>query len=103
MQNNTDNTDLDRVISLLHKHEYTLQSIYNVKNIGIFGSAARKEDKRTSDIDILIELSKPLGFFKFIKLEDFLSMILKRKVDLVTKQALKPIIKQQILHEVIYA
>jgi len=62
----------------------------------------RDEHNKESDVDILVEFSKPVGFFKFIDLEDYLSNILKRKVDLVTNKSLKPAIKDQILKELIY-
>ena len=55
-----------------------------------------------SDIDILVELERPIDFFLFIELEEFLSKILQSKVDLVIKKALKPQIKEFILKEVEY-
>ena len=80
-----------------------LRKDYGVKRIGVFGSVARGKQRKNSDIDILIEFSQPIGLFRFIELEDFLSKKLKRKVDLVSRKALKPVIKSQILKEVIYA
>lgn len=79
-----------------------LRDQYGVENIGVFGSVSRGEEKKSSDVDILVEFSKPLGFFKFIELERFLGELIGRKVDLVTKKALKPVIKDGILAEVIY-
>lgn len=75
---------------------------YYVKNIGIFGSVARGEQTPKSDIDILVEFSAPIGFFDFIKLENELSNLLGRKVDLISKKAMKPAIKDIILNEVAY-
>jgi predicted nucleotidyltransferase len=74
-----------------------------VKAIGVFGSVARSEQKKYSDLDVIVEFSEPVGFFKFIELEYFLSRVLKRKVDLVTKNALKPAIKQNVLKQTVYA
>ena len=51
---------------------------------------------------MLVEFSKPVGFFKFIELEEFLGKLTGKKVDLVTKKALKPAIKNEILQEVSY-
>ncbi|MDP3900494.1 MAG: nucleotidyltransferase family protein [bacterium] len=79
-----------------------LRKTYHVKKIGIFGSFARGDQTKASDIDILVEFKKPIGLFNFIKLEDFLSQTLHKKVDLVSKKALKPTIKKDILKEVIY-
>lgn len=75
---------------------------FGVGKIGIFGSFARNKQTKKSDIDILVEFNQPIDFFDFIDLEDKLSKILKRKVDLVTKKALKPAMKQQVLKDVIY-
>lgn len=75
---------------------------YPVKNIGVFGSVARNEQTEASDIDLLVEFSQPVGFVTFIRLESFLSKRLGRPVDLVTSDSLKPVIRQDILSEVIY-
>ena len=79
-----------------------LQEKFYVKEIGVFGSVARGDETEKSDIDILVAFSMPIGFFDFIRLEDFLSNLLGEKVDLVCKRALKLIIKDDILKEVIY-
>jgi len=94
--------NLDQIKVLLNKHIEILKDNYHVKDIGVFGSVARSENTATSDIDILVEFSQPIGFFKFIELEEYLSKLLSKKVDLVTKKALKPSLKEAILQEVIY-
>ena len=75
---------------------------YNVKRLGIFGSVARGDSKKDSDVDILVEFKSPVGFFDFIMLENYLTESLGRKVDLVTKEALKPLIRDDVLNDVIY-
>ena len=75
---------------------------YFVKKIGVFGSVARDEQTGQSDIDLLVEFSKPVGFITFMRLENFLSERLGNKVDLVTSDSLKPVIRQDVLSEVIY-
>ena len=87
---------------ILINHKQELREKYGVREIGIFGSYIRNENRKDSDIDILVEIEKPMGFFKFIRLERYLSELLGAKVDLVTKKALKPHIGQRILAEVIY-
>jgi predicted nucleotidyltransferase len=62
----------------------------------------RKEAKRTSDLDILVEFKEPIDFFDFLELEEYLSKILKVKVDLVMKKVLRPGIGESILKEVVY-
>ena len=75
---------------------------YSVKKIGLFGSVARNEQTRQSDIDLLVEFSKPVGFVTFMRLENFLSERLGERVDLVTPDSLKAVIQQDVLSEVIY-
>jgi len=79
-----------------------LKETFHVKELGVFGSTVRGEATPQSDVDILVEFSSPIGFFDFIRLEDFLSKLLGKKVDLVCKKALKAVIKEDILKEVSY-
>ena len=79
-----------------------LEQNYHVKRLGIFGSVAKGEQKKDSDVDLLVEFSSPIGFFDFIRLENFLSKILKQKIDLVTKNALKRGMKDEIIKETLY-
>lgn len=74
---------------------------YNVKTIGLFGSALRGEQGPESDIDVLVEFRSPIGFFKFLELEELLAERLGGKVELVSKKALKPEIGRAILSEVV--
>ena len=73
-----------------------------VSRIGIFGSVARGEQTEASDIDILVDFSRPIGFFTFLELEEFLSLNLSAPVDLVTSDALKPVIRERVTAEVAY-
>ncbi|MBI1869480.1 nucleotidyltransferase family protein [Candidatus Gottesmanbacteria bacterium] len=95
-------TNIDHIKTVIQKHSDFLRDTYNVDRIGIFGSIARDEHKETSDVDVLVELSNPLGMFKFIELEEFLSKVIGKKVDLVTNKALKPAIKEEVLQEIVY-
>ena len=75
---------------------------YSIKTLGIFGSYARGSSRKNSDIDILVEFSQTPTMFKFMQLERTLSQILGIKVDLVTRNALKPLIKKNILQEAVF-
>ena len=86
----------------LQKHLDVLRDQYGIDRIGLFGSFARGEQNPKSDIDLLVEFSRPVGLFKFMELENQLSEILGAKVDLVTRNALKPRIGKRILDEVQY-
>ena len=93
--------ELKELQDILVQHKNALKRKYNVKEIAIFGSFVRGQQKKTSDIDILVEFGKPIGFFKFLELEEHLSKLLGAKVDLVSKKALKPYIGQHILKEMV--
>jgi len=68
-----------------------LREHFGVENLALFGSFARGEADETSDIDIVVSLSKPLGF-AFLQLGSYLEGKLGRKVDLVTAQTLEMVI-----------
>lgn len=89
-------------IKIISQNLDSLKKDYGVKKIGVFGSFVNGQPGKNSDIDILVEFLKPVGFFEFVDLENFLSRKLKRKVDLATKNALKPAIKKDVLKEVVY-
>ena len=92
---------LNRIKEIIEKHKDELKKQYGVKEIGIFGSFVRGEAKEDSDVDILVEFERPIGFFKFLELEEYLSKLIDRKVDLVSKKALKSHIGKYILEEVV--
>lgn len=83
---------------LAAQKEYVSQK-YNVASLGIFGSVVRNEAESQSDVDILVEFTKPISFFMFLELEEYLQEILGTKVDLVSKKALKSHISKQVLSE----
>jgi len=91
----------DKIRKILKEHKKELMEKYGVKEIGIFGSYVRGEANQDSDVDILVEFEKPIGFFKFLELEEYLSNLIGIKVDPVSKKALKPHIGKYILEEVV--
>ena len=78
---------------------------YGVQRIALFGSMARGEETRKSDIDILVDFEeprrKPLGLFKWIELEEELGARLGRKVDLVSSTALNKYIRPYVEKEMV--
>ncbi len=74
---------------------------YSVKQIGLFGSFSDDTNTEESDIDLLVEFEKPIGW-KYFSLEIYLEDIFGRKIDLVTKNALKEQIRDRILNQVKY-
>jgi uncharacterized protein len=87
------------ILSKLTELKPILYKDFAVKEIGLFGSYSDNSNSEESDIDILIELEKPIGW-KFFTLELFLENVFNKKIDLVTKNALKEQIKDQILKQV---
>ncbi|NLO01509.1 MAG: nucleotidyltransferase family protein [Bacteroidales bacterium] len=74
---------------------------FAVKEIGLFGSFSDESHTEDSDIDLLVELEKPIGW-KFFSLELYLEKIFNRKIDLVTKNAIKEQIRDSILQKIKY-
>jgi hypothetical protein len=93
---------LDTISKILKNNRGHLLAAYRVKEIGIFGSYARQRQKESSDVDILVEFEESPDLFTFLQFEAQLEKLLKIKVDLVTKQALRPELKERILSEVVY-
>jgi len=93
---------LEEIQKILADHKKELYEKYKIKEIGIFGSFVRGEEKEGSDIDILVEFEEVPGLIKFIEIEEYLSKILGRKVDLVRKPAIRRELKSKILKEVVY-
>lgn len=91
-------------IEILKKHEGIIRQKYGIKKIGVFGSFARGEEKEGSDIDVLVNFEEGAKTFdNFMELKFFLEDLFGRKVDLVTFEALRPQLKDDILKEVSYA
>ena len=93
----------DEIKRKLAQFKPELKSGFQVKEIGIFGSYIRNEQNQNSDLDILVEFEEEPSLFKFMELENYLKTILRVKVDLVMKNALKPQIGRHILNEVVYS
>lgn len=85
---------------LIYKTE--LREKYGVKEIGVFGSYARDEQKKKSDVDIVVELEEPVSLLKLVGLENFLSEIVGIKVDVIPRIDIRHELKDRILKEAIY-
>jgi uncharacterized protein len=93
---------LEAISTILKKNKSRFRKVYKVREIGVFGSYARRRQKESSDVDILVEFDESPDLFTFLEFEGRLEKLLKTRVDLVTKQALRPELKERILSEVIY-
>ncbi len=92
---------VENIKKVLNRHKKVLQTKFNVKEMGIFGSYVRNEQKKQSDLDILVEFEEVPSFFQFIELEDYLKDILGVSVDLVRKKALREELREIILRETV--
>ena len=93
----------DEILAILREELPHLKEEFRVIRIGLFGSYANGEAREDSDIDLLVELDPPVGLFKFVALEDYLSERLGTRVDLVTPDSLKPVMRSDVLEGTVYA
>jgi predicted nucleotidyltransferase len=92
---------LQEIKSTLGNHKSRLFHDYPIKSMAIFGSYSRKEQKDTSDLDILVEFSDNIGV-RFIDLAEELESIIGFKVDLVSKRGIKEKYLNSINSDLIY-
>lgn len=92
----------DEVLSLLKSHKRRLKK-FGVHSLSIFGSIVRNQARKNSDVDILVDFEKPVGLFEFARLKLYLEELLGREVDLVTPEALRKELREDILKEAIRA
>lgn len=95
---------IEEVKEILKKHKEEVSRKYKVSEIGIFGSFVRGEQRKKSDIDILVEFDERNipGLIKFIEMERYLEKLLRKKVDLVRKGGIRRELRDTILREVVY-
>lgn len=96
-------TNTEEIRQSLRERIPELHTRYGVKSLGIFGSYVHSQQKKRSDVDLLVEFedSAPVTLVSFVALERELGKILGKKVDLVERDTLKPVIGKRILAEVI--
>ena len=95
-------SDLDKIKKVLKENKTRLAKEFKVKELGVFGSYIRGEQKKNSDVDILVVFSRTPGLFDYLKVENRLSRLLKKRVDLVMKGSFKPAIGRRVMREVVY-
>ena len=76
------------ILRILEQNHFALKSL-SVKRIGLFGSFLKGRGTDKSDLDFLVSLKNPT-FDNFMETKFLLERLFKRKIDLVTEQALKP-------------
>jgi len=91
------------VIKKLEAHAPAIRTQFGVKRIGIFGSFARGEQTRKSDVDVLVNFAQGYAtLHNFVALCDYLEALFKRKVDLLTVEGIDKYIRHYVEAEVIW-
>lgn len=91
-------SELDEIRAKLAAHRGELDRLH-VRSISVFGSRARGDARPDSDIDLIVEFSKSVGFVHFFKVEKRLERLLGRKIDMTTPGGLHPRLKDAILKD----
>jgi len=92
----------EEILRILKKLKEDIKIKYKVKSIGIFGSYINNEQTDDSDIDFLVEFEENADLFHYVGLILFLEEQFNKKVDVISKPALKEELRKSILQEVIY-
>ncbi len=93
---------LDEIRQILEDHKPLLRRRYKVREIGLFGSYVRGEQREQSDLDVLVEFDEPVSLLDLAALGVFLSDLLGIKVDVVPKRDLREELKQGVLEQAVY-
>lgn len=89
----------NEIIHLIKENYHILTSEFGVSRIGIFGSAARGTMHEDSDLDIVVEFSRPIGF-KFIHFIEYLENLFGKKVDVITKDGIENIRVKEVARNI---
>jgi len=94
---------LEEIKKILAGHKEEIKEKYGVVLIGVFGSCARGKQKEGSDVDILVELERPIGL-RFFELWDYLEEVLGTGLDILTLEAVrqKPLLWESIKEDLAY-
>lgn len=92
---------ISEIKDIINSQKKFLGEKYFVNNVFLFGSYAKNKQTTGSDIDFLVSFSKPIDMFAFIELQEYLSSLFNKSIDLGTPDSLKSSIKNAILSEAI--
>jgi len=89
------------VLQILKQKNAEIARQFGVKSLLLFGSVARDEATSSSDVDLLVEFNRPVGYFGLFALQDYLEKLLGCPVDLGTPDSLKPYIRERVMGEMV--
>ncbi len=93
--------DLAEVISTLRELRDEIRLRFRAEIVGVFGSCARGESKRGSDLDLCVRFLEGASLFDLVGLGDFLEEKLGVKVDIVSERAIRPELRDPIFRELV--
>ncbi|MBI2558943.1 nucleotidyltransferase family protein [Candidatus Woesearchaeota archaeon] len=93
--------NLKQIQNILASSKPELRKRYKVRELSIFGSYSRGEQKKTSDVDVLVRFSPNASLFDFVGLGNYLEERLKMKVDVVSERGIRPELKSSIVKDVV--
>jgi predicted nucleotidyltransferase len=95
-------TDVRRedALRILGEHREEIAA-RGVRTLSIFGSVARDEAGPDSDVDIIVEVNRPFGYFELFDLEQYLAQLLGRRVDLFTPNSVHPLIRTIVIEQAV--
>lgn len=93
---------LNEIKKIINERRQELKDKYKITEIGIFGSYVRGEQKKKSDVDILVVFGEPISLLDLVGAGNYISDLIRTKVDLVPKEDVRPELKERILNEVVY-
>ena len=89
-----------QVLAIVQAHQQQLQAL-GVKSLELFGSVARNQAGPDSDVDFLVEFSKPVGLFGLFEVQHYLEALLDRSVDIGTVKALRSHLREPVLEDAV--
>jgi len=93
--------ELNEIKEVLRKNKDVIAKEFKAEIVGIFGSYARGEQKKESDVDIIVRFKEGATLFDLVGLADFIEEKLGIKADVVSERAIRPELKERILKEVV--
>lgn len=93
---------VEKITAMLKNLSDEVKEKYNAEIVGIFGSYVQGKQRKSSDLDILVQFLKGATLFDFVRLSDFLEERLKIKVDVVPVDTVRKEIKDRVLKEAVY-
>jgi predicted nucleotidyltransferase len=95
-------TSLEEIKEVIERHRPELKRQFHVEKIGVFGSYARGDQKKRSDIDFLVTFDESISLFDRVDLNIYLKELLGRRVDVIPRSNLRPEIREYVLKDLIY-